>query len=92
MQTFHLIVDEDGRVTIPGTRPGENVTVQLIDTADLPTVSTDGERAGPIPEEERAAIKTRVQQLAREIRAELPEPWLSTPHGDLLYDENGLPK
>lgn len=84
MHTFHLTIDPDGRVTIPETQPGQAVTIHL--EAPQP------DPAGPIPEAEREAIKARVLQLAREIRDELPEPWLSADHGDLLYGDDGLPK
>lgn len=33
-----------------------------------------------------------VIDLAREIREHLPPGYLEVDHGDLLYDENGLPK
>lgn len=94
MQTFHLKVDQDGRVRIPDTRPGETVTVQLTATARPQTVSADVVRAGPIPEDERAAIAERIVELAREIREEMgdSDERLSLTHGDLLYDEDGLPK
>jgi len=94
MQTFHLKVDEDGRVTIPDTRPGQVVTVQLPEITELPTVNADTECRGPIPKAERAVIKERIQQLAHEIRREMgrDDERLSLTHGDLLYDEHGLPK
>jgi hypothetical protein len=87
MQTFQLKVGPDGRVAIPDTHPGEVVTIQV--AKDTPV--TD-ERSGPIPEGERAAIRERVMRLAQEIREELPEPWRSADHGDLLYGDDGLPK
>lgn len=87
MPTFQLTVDPDGRVAIPNTHPGQTVTIQVV-----PVPDTGDDVAGPIPEEERAAIKARVKQRAQKIRAELPEPWRSADHGDLLYGEDGLPK
>lgn len=83
MATMQLTVDPDGRVTIPGTHPGEIVTIQ---------VSRQSELYGPIPEAEQAAIKARVKRRAQKIRAQLPEPWLSADHGDLLFGDDGLPK
>ena len=38
---------------------------------------------------ERAAP---ILALGREIAALLPEPWRSEDHGDLLYDDQGLPR
>ena len=37
---------------------------------------------------ERAA---GILALGREIATLLPEPWRSKAHGDLLYDDQGLP-
>lgn len=34
----------------------------------------------------------RLKAIAKEIRAHMKEPYLSAEIGDLLYDENGLPK
>ena len=33
-----------------------------------------------------------IEDLAREIRDRLPPGYLDVDHGDLLYDEKGLPK
>jgi hypothetical protein len=87
MQTFQLKVDPDGRVAIPDTHPGEVVTIQV-----AKTVSAIDDRSGPIPEEDREAIKERILRRARKTRENLPEPWRSADHGDLLYGEDGLPK
>lgn len=87
--TVQVKVDADGRVAIPGARPGQTVTLKIVGLTE-PTDHTDN--IGPIPEDEWAAIEARVKQRARRIREELPEPWLSSNHGDLLYDEDGLPK
>lgn len=87
MATYQLTVDPDGRVTIPDTRPGQRLEIAVV-----PVAGTDKDTTGPISEEERAAIEERVKRLAREIRSELPEPWRSADHGDLLYGEDGLPK
>ena len=38
--------------------------------------------------EERLA---RIDQLTKDISGRLEEPWKSMDHGDLLYDENGMP-
>jgi antitoxin VapB len=34
----------------------------------------------------------RMMEIARDTAARIPEPWKSIDHGDLLYDEKGLPK
>lgn len=87
MATIRVTVDADGRIAIPNTRPGQTLEIDVV-----PVTGTNQDATGPIPEEERAAIKARVKRLAREIRAELPEPWRSADHGDLLYGDDGLPK
>ncbi len=89
MQTIQLTVEPDGPVVILGTRPGQTVTVHIADTTET---TEQLNTAGPIPEEEWAAIKARVKRRARRIREQLPEPWLSSDHGDLLYGDDGLPK
>lgn len=33
----------------------------------------------------------RILQIGAEIADALPEPWASRAHGELLYDESGLP-
>lgn len=40
---------------------------------------------------ERAAVVAEIKRLAREIHAEMPKPWRSRDHGDLLYGNDGLP-
>ena len=34
----------------------------------------------------------RILALGRDIAPRLPEPWASQDHGDLLYDDAGLPR
>ncbi len=88
MQTIHVTVGPDGRVVIPGTRPGQTVT---IDVTDVVETMEQVRPTGPIPEEEWMVIEARIKQRAHKIREELPEPWLSSDHGDLLYGDDGLP-
>lgn len=88
---MHLTVGPDGRVTVPGAQPGQTVTVEIKDTGTTPerltlaTAKTDEERDQIIAEIRRAA-----QELKREAGISDDER-LSLTHGDLLYDENGLP-
>ena len=88
MQTFRLKVDDDGRVTIPDVHPGQIVTVQIPEVPEYLTLATAR------TDEERAAVIAEIRRLAREIRTEMgnPSEQLSLTHGDILYDENGLPK
>ncbi|MDQ3656406.1 MAG: type II toxin-antitoxin system VapB family antitoxin [Chloroflexota bacterium] len=44
------------------------------------------------PDLQRQGLANKLLELGRETAPLWREPWRSTPHGDLLYDENGLPK
>jgi antitoxin VapB len=43
-------------------------------------------------EREREALVQRILEIGRDCARHMKEPFLSTDHGDLLYDELGLPK
>jgi len=38
------------------------------------------------------ALYEKLKAIATDARKHMNEPWLSIEHGDLLYDERGLPK
>jgi antitoxin VapB len=40
----------------------------------------------------KGSLKERLDRIARECAEHLREPYKSIDHGDLLYDEKGLPK
>jgi len=40
----------------------------------------------------RSGMAAEILSIAREMRARLPDDFFDIDHGDLLYDENGLPK
>ena len=91
MQTYRVIVGTDGRVTIPDTRPGETITVQVEHGAEPPERLT---LVSARTDEERDHLIAEIQRAARELRREAgigDDERLSQTHGDLLYDENGLP-
>ena len=89
-RTLQLTVGPDGRVMIPGARPGQTVTVELEEMPETPERLT---LATARTDEERDAV---IEDILRSVRAlrlaagDDGEP-LSTAHGDMLYDENGLP-
>lgn len=89
-RTIHVTVESDGRVTIPGTRPGETLAIQV---EQQPKTQERLTLATAQTEEERDAV---VEEILRSVRAmrlaagDDGEP-LSLTHGDMLYDENGLP-
>ena len=90
IRTLQLTVGPDGRVMIPGARPGQTVTVEIT------ALSSAAERltlATARTDEERTAIIAEITQAARELRlaAGDDDERLSLTHGDLLYDEDGLP-
>ena len=41
---------------------------------------------------DRAGLVERLLTIGRDCAAHMKEPYLSIDHGDLLYDEEGLPK
>ncbi len=88
MQTYHLIVDPEGRVTIPNARPGQAVTVQVEpqpativpDRLTLATATTP---------EERAAVIAELKRIAHDLHEELRDTPPFTVED--LYGEDGLP-
>ncbi|MDE2595844.1 MAG: type II toxin-antitoxin system VapB family antitoxin [Sphingomonadales bacterium] len=62
-------------------RTGESVTEAV--TAALE------KRLRELTRDEKLA---RVRELTKGIADRLVEPWKSMDHGEMLYDENGLPK
>jgi hypothetical protein len=90
-RTLHLTVGPDGRVTVPGARPGQTVAVEISDTSETPERLT---LATARTDEERDQVIAEIRRAARELRQAAgigDDERLSLTHGDLLYDENGLP-
>jgi antitoxin VapB len=50
------------------------------------------ERLDRVRQERREGLADRLLSIGRECAAHLKEPYRSTPHGDLLYDDRGLPR
>jgi antitoxin VapB len=50
------------------------------------------ERLERLQQSKRGALSDRLLKIGRDCAAHLKEPFLSVDHGDLLYDERGLPK
>jgi antitoxin VapB len=44
------------------------------------------------PDADKDNLAERLLEIGRECAAHLKEPYRSIDHGDLLYDEKGLPK
>jgi antitoxin VapB len=50
------------------------------------------ERLGRVQGRHSAKLSDRLLEIGRDCAPRLKEPFRSADHGDLLYDENGLPK
>jgi antitoxin VapB len=50
------------------------------------------ERLERLRDKKKGSLAERLLQIGRECAAHMKEPYLSIDHGDLLYDEKGLPK
>jgi antitoxin VapB len=50
------------------------------------------ERLDRLQERKRGTLSDRLLKIGKDCAAHLKEPFLTIEHGDLLYDENGLPK
>ena len=50
------------------------------------------ERLDRLRRAEPAGLADRLLAIGRDCAARLKEPYRSTDHGDLLYDERGLPR
>lgn len=50
------------------------------------------DRLERLPADARAARAARLHRISTDAAGRWVEPYRSTPHGDLLYDENGLPR
>ncbi|HWV36763.1 MAG TPA: type II toxin-antitoxin system VapB family antitoxin [Thermomicrobiales bacterium] len=64
---------------------GESMTEVV---TELARAAVERER----PRMEPDAFRAKWLKKGKEFRAHLDEPFLSGEHGDLLYDERGLPK
>ena len=50
------------------------------------------ERLERLQQNKRGALSDRLLKIGKDCAVHLQEPFLSIEHGDLLYDERGLPK
>jgi hypothetical protein len=88
---MHLTVGPDGRVTVPGAKPGQTVAVEITDEPETPERLT---LATARTEEERDQVIAEIRRAARELRQELSDEdiHIALNHGDYLYGADGLPK
>ena len=50
------------------------------------------ERLERVKKDSRAGLAERLLKIGKECAAHIQEPYKSIDHGELLYDEKGLPK
>ena len=50
------------------------------------------ERLGRVQKQQSGGLSGRLLEIGRDCATRLKEPFRSAEHGDLLYDEKGLPK
>lgn len=50
------------------------------------------ERLERLQQNKRGALSDRLLKIGKDCAAHMREPFLTVEHGDLLYDEKGLPK
>jgi len=50
------------------------------------------ERLDRLRRQTKTNLAERLLKIGRDCAPRLKEPYRSTPHGDLFYDESGLPK
>lgn len=50
------------------------------------------ERLSRVREGKKPALAERLQAIGRDCASHIKEPFRSADHGDLLYDEKGLPR
>jgi antitoxin VapB len=74
----HRLVQELARVT------GETQTAAV--------TTAVRERLARLRRERQTGLADRLLAIGRDVARRLPEPLRTADHGDLLYDEAGLPK
>lgn len=90
-RTLQLTVGPDGRIEVPGAKPGQTVTVEIAEAPETPERLT---LATAQTDEERKRIITEILEAAQRLRQELSDEDIQVAlnHGDYLYGEDGLPK
>jgi len=74
----HLLAEELAKLT------GESMTTAV-------TIALR-ERLARVRQEQGLSLADRLLAIGRDCAARLKEPFRSADHGDLLYDERGLPR
>jgi antitoxin VapB len=77
-ETAHKLARQLSRLT------GESLTEAVTESLR--------ERLGRVQTKQSATLSERLLEIGRDCAPRLKEPFRSAEHGDLLYDEKGLPK
>ena len=77
-QETYKLVEELAKLT------GENMTAAVTEAVR--------ERLDRVRSHAGSGLAERLLQIGKECAAHLQEPFRSVDHGDLLYDEKGLPR
>jgi antitoxin VapB len=77
-QETYRLVEELAKVT------GENMTEAVTQSVR--------ERLDRLRRKKRAPLADRLLRIGKNCASHLKEPYRSVDHGDLLYDEKGLPR
>jgi antitoxin VapB len=77
-QETYRLVEELAKVT------GENMTEAVTQSVR--------ERLDRLRRKKRAPLADRLLRIGKKCASHLKEPYRSVDHGDLLYDEKGLPR
>ncbi len=86
-----LTIDDEAAIaalTDLAQRQGKSVTTLVLELAEHAREELDREQ----PVEREPGLAERLMAIGDRTAPHIEEPWKSTPHGDLLYDEFGLPK
>ncbi len=63
---------------------GESMTVAVTEAVR--------EKLNVIRHQKKISMANRLMAIGKDCAAHLKEPWRSIDHGEMLYDEHGLPK
>jgi antitoxin VapB len=77
-QETHKLASQVARLT------GENMTAAITNALRERLERLRGQRRGSLAE--------RLTKIGKDCAARLKEPYKSRPHGEILYDEKGLPR
>lgn len=90
MQSYRLVIESDGKVSIPNGQPGRIVTV-LVERSFQASSSEWGMPISSMTSAERERLKTEFLQRGERIRSRLRDQ-LPLDHDSELYGDDGLPR